>query len=447
MSIDISTDWSTLCSYFYSRIAYGYFPALSVDQKPGDSSIYSDPTTLDTIARWEDVLRAVDSALDRLRSLAAIIMDASANRVGYTVSTFLTDDDTVFRRDAASLVQWRFPAAGKGLCQQLGDSIAVRRRMLLLKHPYARKLTVRRVAESDLSMEHSQNSQPESEPMVTLPAPAVKYQMVRRFSNPSSSITDSSVLDPQAPLLRRVYAPSQPALTTVVSTISFTQEDSFEYPPAPKANQGETRVQCPYCLMPLDCRELEKREDEYWRQHIDHDIKPYNCLFPECAERLVLFSDRHEWRLHMESMHSRSWPRKVHTTVWFCDIDHNPPEQFETELQWRKHMKDSNSHPKRKLTEPTTAQLDALSPRKQHVTLREPLTCPLCERIPEEIRSLVEKEGENQAAMYEVLVNHVANHIQSLSLISLPCLDNDSVPAAADGESIAINECFRGSLN
>ena len=447
---DVSIDSSILHPGFLRTDCLRNLSVCLVDRKAGDPSIgSSDLTTSDSkelqavISRWEDASRAVDFALDRLHFLAAAIRKASAKQLEYNVATFLTDDDIVFRRDAASLVRWKFPSARKRLCEQLGDSIAVRRRMLLQKHRHAMKLTARRVVETAPSAKQSQDSEPKSMPTASPPA---KDRIMRHLNVPASGVTKASMPDPQAPVLRHLHLPQRPALTSVISTISTAPGDSFEYPPPPKIKEGETRIQCPYCLMPLDFGELENRGNQYWRHHVDEDLKSYVCMFPECAEALVFFTRRHEWKSHMESVHSIDsidWPRKVHTIIWYCDIDHDPPERFETELQWREHMKNLDSHPRRQLTEPTKAQLDALSPRKQQVALRERFVCPLCEHIPEKIRPLAEKGKGNPAEMYEFLVDHVANHIKSLSLISLPCLDNTPAPLDTDGESIAIKDSFR----
>lgn len=314
--------------------------SVSVDYKPGNQSTNSDTAKFRTIpiesfiARWEDASRAIDSALDRLHFLAVTIRKASAKKVEYSVTNFLTDDDVVFRRDAASLVHWRFPAARKSLCQQLGDSIAIRRKMLVLKNRHAKKLAVRRVTVTDdcPPIEHSQNVY--SRPPLSA-TPHGKDRLIRHSKLPPSGVTKASIPDPQSPVLNNVYFPKPRALTTVITTISTNYSDSFEYPAPPKASKGETRVQCPYCLMPLDFRELEKRNHEYWRHHVDEDLKPYVCLFPECAQSLLFFARRREWRSHMENTHSKDWPRKVHTITWYCDIDHDPPQQFEAESQWR----------------------------------------------------------------------------------------------------------------
>lgn len=396
------------------------------------------------ISIWEGILRAIDSALDRLHFVAVAIRKASAKKIEYNLAIVLTDQDIVFRRDVAALVRLRFPAARRSICQQIGDSIAARRRMLFQKHIHAKKLTIRRVVTGGPPSKQRHSSEPDFKPVGSTPA---KDRIARNLSVPATGATKASRPDPQAPALKHLHHPKRPALTTVVSEISTSQQDSFEYPPPPKANDGDTRVQCPYCLMPLDHRELERKGYEYWTHHVDEDIKPYACLFPECSEALVVFTRRHEWKSHMESVHSKDWPRKVHTIIWYCDIDHNPPEQFETEILWRDHMQNLDSHAKRKLTQPTKAQLDALSPRKQQVALRDRFVCPLCEQIPERIRSIVEKGLGNPQEGDHYLIDHVANHIKSISLLAVPSLGDSPAPLGTEGDSIVMKDSFRRLLH
>lgn len=123
----------------------------------------SDPEKLQAaIIRWEDAATAIDSALNRLHFLAAAIRKSSAKQLEYNVATFLSEYDILFHKDAVLLVRWRFPSARKGLCQQLGDSIAVRRRMLLQKHHHAKKLTVRRVLDKSPLAQQKLNLETES---------------------------------------------------------------------------------------------------------------------------------------------------------------------------------------------------------------------------------------------------------------------------------------------
>ena len=374
------------------------------------------------------------------------IRKASAKQLDHTVTTLLTEEDIVFRSNIAALVRYRFPAARKGLCQQLGDFITVRRRMLQQNKRHAKKLAVRRVPENVPSAEQHQRTHPEPNPAMNH---QIKDRIVRRATGLVSGITKASRPDPQAPALRHLHIPKPQALTTVISSISTTHEDSFEYPPAPTVSEGETRVQCPFCFMPLERREVEEKRNDHWKRHVDEHLKPYACLFPECAESLPFFVRRHEWKAHMESAHSKDWLRKVHTIVWYCDIDHDSPETFETELQWRNHMQDLESHPKRKLTAPTKAQLDALSPRKQQVALRDKFVCPLCEQIPEKIRPLVEKGKGEPTDMYNFVVDHVANHMKSLSLMAVPSLENTTqeTPGISGESVLMMKDSFKQLMN
>lgn len=418
-----------------------------VDRKSGgQSSLPPTPTKLHMRNKtWEDASHAIEAALDRLHFIAVAIRKASAKQLGHSVTSFVTNEDVVFRRDIASWVRYRFPAARKGLCQQLGDSIAIRRRILLQTERHAKKLAVRRIPTKMPSAKKHDSKVPN--PQTGVKRKADNHLRVARH-HPSilaSGVTKASRPDPHSPALQNLHRPKQRALTTVISTISTTQEDKFEYPPMPKMGMGETRIQCPFCFRPLERKELDTK-DSYWKHHIDEHLKPYGCLFPECAESQLFFVRRNQWKSHMDSAHSKDWLRKVHTIVWYCDMDHNEPETFETEQQWREHMNNLDSHPKRKLKRaPTQAQLDALSPRKQQVALREKFVCPLCEQVPEKIRPLVEKGQGDQLQMYNIVVDHVADHLKSLSLMAVPSSDAivPETPGAFGRSAFLMSESFK----
>jgi len=176
---------------------------------------------------------------------------------------------------------------------------------------------------------------------------------------------------------------------------------------------------------------------------LNKDLQPYVCLFPECAEALVFFTDQKEWISHMEASHSTDWPRKVHNITWYCDADHEPVKQFQSELEWRTHMQDPHAHPNRQSKPPTDVQLAALSTRKQQRVIRDQHVCPLCENIPEKIQPLI-KRG-NVSDLAKLLNEHIAKHIVSLSLISLPWIDGED--ADAKGKSIKFGESFKRLLN
>lgn len=231
--------------------------------------IAAEAITPERILEWDDALKAVDSALNRLHFLATAIRRASAKQLEYNVQSILTDEDVLFRRDVGRLVRWKFPAARKGLCEQLADSIAVRRRILIRKHRHSKKLAIRRTPKSTDSA-HQTNSAQTSPGKDQQKIPA---QTGRELDVPSTTGTLASLPNLQDATLRKVLAPGKPALSSVVSSASFSAEESFEYPHPPKAKAGEKHVSCPYCLKPLDVGKLvpPKRQgpkspemNEYW---------------------------------------------------------------------------------------------------------------------------------------------------------------------------------------
>lgn len=133
----------------------------------------------------------------------------------------------------------------------------------------------------------------------------------------------------------------------------------------------------------------------------------------------------------MTASHSREWPRKVHAMRWFCDLDHDAPEEFDNEEDWREHMLTPSLHRSRSKL-PTDAQLDALAVRKQQIALRDPYICPFCEVEPPQISKL--RDHGNPTDMEIILINHIAEHVKSLLLLALPALDSET----ASGEQASI---------
>ena len=106
-------------------------------------------------------------------------------------------------------------------------------------------------------------------------------------------------------------------------------------------------------------------------------------------------------------------------------------------------MQDPYTHPKRRSKPPTDVQLVALSTRKQQRVVRDQYVCPLCENIPEKIQPLM-KRG-NGSDLVNLLDEHIANHMLSLSLISLPWIDGGD--ADTEGKLINFDESFKRLLN
>lgn len=134
----------------------------------------------------------------------------------------------------------------------------------------------------------------------------------------------------------------------------------------------------------------------------------------------------------MTNFHSKEWPRKVHSTVWYCDLGHEMPFEFDNEADWKTHMRDLSLHPSR-LRPPTEAQLDALVDKKQQLALRDPFVCPFCEIKPSSIAIL--GDHGNPADMEKTLIAHIASHLKSLLLKALPGFECE----ATDTSKMSVN--------
>jgi hypothetical protein len=211
---------------------------------------------------WQDALKAVGDALDRLHFLAVAIRKASAKRLEYDVNTFLTEEDALFRRDAASYVRWKFPGARKALCEQLGDSIAVRRRMLWNKRRHEKKLAMRRTADvvAPTPVEYSDSVATTSKPVHPI---TVSNQATNAKPPPGTATIASRPADRKL-LMRHITKSPRTILTSIRSSAPSSAETSFEYPPAPRAKPHAKLVPCPYCCTPLETAKLRTPKNNYW---------------------------------------------------------------------------------------------------------------------------------------------------------------------------------------
>jgi hypothetical protein len=90
----------------------------------------------------EEVWTAAEQAIDDLHVMAAAIRRSSVQSQKYNLSSrFERDDDLYFEEHATLLVKREFSNAQRSLCEQLGASIAVRRKRLFRKKLHEEKLS------------------------------------------------------------------------------------------------------------------------------------------------------------------------------------------------------------------------------------------------------------------------------------------------------------------
>lgn len=152
------------------------------------------------------------------------------------------------------------------------------------------------------------------------------------------------------------------------------------------------------------------------RKHVYRDLDPYICLHPDCSGSQSLFHDTNAWVQHMREHH-------LH---WRCSTPSHAGLVFCSEVDFEEHLKSKH---KGAVNE---KQLQPLLNRAKRpgTAFAE---CPLCGLSPAQDAS----PGSISSPQYgmpatrkpstdpssEYLTKHVANHLLSLSLISLPWRD------------------------
>lgn len=130
------------------------------------------------------------------------------------------------------------------------------------------------------------------------------------------------------------------------------------------------------------------------RQHFLRDLDPFVCIYPQCPEPELMFSDIPSWLSHMAYGHARQW---------CCSTPGHATQSFASEEAFESHM--WSSHPGAF----TESHLPRLK-RRAEVPGVAFFECPFCTEGPQTEAGVCSDE----------LVRHVANHLRLLATISLP---------------------------
>ncbi|KAF4614364.1 hypothetical protein G7Y89_g15373 [Cudoniella acicularis] len=207
------------------------------------------------------------------------------------------------------------------------------------------------------------------------------------------------------------------------STVSFIWKNVDEIPGPPQIDSAETHFTCPLCFILCEAKESHGK---YWTQHIFRDLKPYICLFKDCQSPNALFGSFREWIEHMLE------DRKA--SEWLCASAAHPTAQiFSSEKDFKEHL--TTEHGK-SLSEP---QLARLARRSMRPAFRLFDDCPLCDFVhsPSDVS---EREAQ------DILQRHIAEHLQALSLLSLPNMIDDGFTYASS-EDLSGTAGERSSLD
>lgn len=205
---------------------------------------------------------------------------------------------------------------------------------------------------------------------------------------------------------------SKPPTSTLVSSSSAASiadcelgdGRSFDVPPPPQLVGNEEEKPCPYCYLVLPAETFStQHKSERWEQHLVKDLQPYICLYANCDKPGKTYSSFAEWKMHLEE--------EPHYTSWECSLLHDNDSCsdssddevliFDTCEKLEDHIR--FFHPG---LDPSSAE-DWFHHEHQIDPL--PQQCFVCwQVIPE----------------FETLLKHIANHLESMSLLAFPWRDD-----------------------
>lgn len=123
---------------------------------------------------------------------------------------------------------------------------------------------------------------------------------------------------------------------------------------------------------------------------------PYVCPFKDCSKPLEMYTSHSEWASHMEKEHTQGSDR------WICmHFSHSSPYSFSSRSDFTQHICDMHSG------EVDATDIQSLADDcYTQVKVFEPIDCcPIC--------------GQNSFSNRDACLRHLAEHLISLSQISL----------------------------
>lgn len=237
--------------------------------KPSKSGL-STLASLD-VADFQQILQAIDGAIERLHFLARVIRRASENGSEIQGLDFQSDEGKLFHTFAVKIAERRFPEARKSLIDHLGLYIARRREALLRKQRHAQRIAERadpkagadsyqarasqanHVSTDHHDVVHGNSSQPS-----TAPEGGLAHGVTKLPPTEASKI-NRAALDFKL----------RGGKTSSTRSTGFFREDNetamqYPHPTCFKEFEGtlstNARVPCPFCLEPLRLGRIVPKE-------------------------------------------------------------------------------------------------------------------------------------------------------------------------------------------
>ncbi|KAF2182859.1 hypothetical protein K469DRAFT_690585 [Zopfia rhizophila CBS 207.26] len=415
--------------------------AISLDRDSDGEANTEAEETSDPSDISRQALADVDDILTRLYRLSAIIRKPTSSNENVKVAKFIAkEDETPESEEYKASVSWqirfRHPDISPAILERLIATVVFRRKKLQYRERHKEKLSQ--------GIEHSDPANvlvPTNMQRATLlktahrrtssPLLAQKATSVKSSSQTLQfSATDASSVD----RLKFASYPKSVALSGLTkSAVARREQLDVPRPPVPGSDQSKEAI-CPYCFHVVDKEEMRHAR---WTRHILRDIEPYICLFDECERPNECFRTVEDWVNHM---------RWQHAMIWCCQAEGHETTTYHSKVDLERHMRLEHHEAftqsqlpilikKSAQPSPDLFTSLALALRKDNTVSDMFGVCPLCPFTldlggPSMSQSL-EVEHSIDADSKKIR-DHIAAHLESIALLSLP--DRDDLEDAATNE-------------
>ncbi|KAI8627280.1 hypothetical protein F5Y19DRAFT_443795 [Xylariaceae sp. FL1651] len=200
------------------------------------------------------------------------------------------------------------------------------------------------------------------------------------------------------------YGDNEVARTTYEpSLVGGSSRFKIRIPDVPLVANGQKILTCPFCYTTLEAEAMKNRDN--WKRHVFRDLRPYLCTAESCSDPDRQYATRYDWIYHETQMHHRQWECPECSKV------------FQSKTAFNAHI--SHDHGQR-WTETQLVILGDIRERAKNDTASS--VCPFC----------------SLDLLHHKLLEHMANHLEEISLFALPRLAHSDSDVKVD--SNAANE-------
>ncbi|KAG7408215.1 hypothetical protein Forpe1208_v012365 [Fusarium oxysporum f. sp. rapae] len=369
------------------------------------------------------------SEISRLNKISNTIRRASKDTQALKANSFQIKDDEgndvedILREHFKHHIRDKFPGLGEILQDRLAQTMLLRRKRILYRRYRQESTTIKSQkseAEKPVELPNAQSAASSKHSKTQKNKPKEHNTRSKRALATPSQVKSATTLVPA----NFQKADASPSVVSASRTVALSSHEGLIFPPSPgltlkkryeqlekqmsvtehetsslsegfseKELVGLKEITCPYCLHALPAQQVF--DDRKWQNHVINDLDAYICLFEDCDQPDVLYSHSDEWLSHLQQ----------HRRFWRC-ASHRDLDPFRSSAEYIAHIRDVHNS---KLND---NQLRIMANRNSRKVPKMFPSCPLC--------------GQDEGEVNGRLEDHLAGHLRSLAIKSLPSYEGDS---------------------